>query len=436
MALGPSSRLAIGSLIALLCIAAAWSLCPTPADAAGKVVRRTVQKQGVVDVHHQRWARAGRAFKGGRNRQVKPVLPFTRIPDIQTGSPQLYRRTRVGIKRIRLRVPRRGRYAVVLYLATPGPSLRTRVFDVSAEGEVARRRVTAFHDPLGRRPLHAIFETVVRDRHLNIRFRKRSGKPVVTAVEAKRLGPVGMAPIRRRWADEFDGPEGASPDPSLWTFDTGIGYGHGELQAYTDRPENASLDGDGHLAVTAREEEFEMNGRSADWTSARMKHVDLLRLRRTVIDSSIRFPVGDGLWGNFWFYGVPPPEFPYNGELNVVEYDGAERNRISTFLHFGENIDGGRPKQWWRVYPYASPLTEFTRYTLATVPGAIELRVNGRRQTSWSSADMSPQGRWPLNHKFELIFSLAVGGDFVNGPPSDATDFPALMELDYVRVSR
>ena len=295
--------------------------------------------------------------------------------------------------------------------------------------------MTAFHDPLGRRPLHAIFETVVRDRYLNVRFRKRSGRPVVTAIEARRLGPVAMAPVRRLWGDEFDGPAGSPPNRSLWTHDTGIGFGHGERQAYTNRPHNSSLDGLGHLAITARRESYEMNGRSADWTSARVKHVNPVRLRRTVIQGRMRFPPGDGLWGIFWFWGLAPPEFPFNGELNVVEYDGAELNRLSTFFHFGERAEGGRPKQWWRVLDLSRPLTEFKRYTVVAVPGAVELRVNGERQSSWTAADMSLKGRWPLNHNFELILSLAVGGDFVNGPPSDATQFPALMEIDYIRVS-
>ncbi|MCB0575198.1 MAG: glycoside hydrolase family 16 protein, partial [Saprospiraceae bacterium] len=48
------------------------------------------------------------------------------------------------------------------------------------------------------------------------------------------------------WSDEFDGPAGASPDPSKWAFDIGTGdngWGNQELQYYTDRPENAALDG-------------------------------------------------------------------------------------------------------------------------------------------------------------------------------------------------
>ena len=46
------------------------------------------------------------------------------------------------------------------------------------------------------------------------------------------------------WQDEFDGTE---IDPANWTFDIGgHGWGNNEIQAYTDRPENARIE-DGML---------------------------------------------------------------------------------------------------------------------------------------------------------------------------------------------
>lgn len=73
------------------------------------------------------------------------------------------------------------------------------------------------------------------------------------------------------WEDEFNGPAGTAPDAAKWAYDIGIGpgndgWGNQELQYYTDRPENASLDGAGNLAITARSESYA--GRS--FTSARL----------------------------------------------------------------------------------------------------------------------------------------------------------------------
>ncbi|MDT0351261.1 glycoside hydrolase family 16 protein [Pseudonocardia charpentierae] len=55
------------------------------------------------------------------------------------------------------------------------------------------------------------------------------------------------------WSDEFDGAAGSTPGADKWTYATGgDGWGNEELQHYTDGPENASLDGQGNLIVTAR----------------------------------------------------------------------------------------------------------------------------------------------------------------------------------------
>lgn len=74
------------------------------------------------------------------------------------------------------------------------------------------------------------------------------------------FGGCGSEPRWRLvWSDEFDGAAGQSPDPSRWAFDVGTGvngWGNGQLEYDTARPENASLDGTGNLVVTARRESY------------------------------------------------------------------------------------------------------------------------------------------------------------------------------------
>lgn len=47
----------------------------------------------------------------------------------------------------------------------------------------------------------------------------------------------------------------------------------------------------------------------------------------------------------------------------------------------------------------------------------------------------SPSAEWPapFDKAFVLNLALAVGGDWP-GPPNDATQFPATLAVDYVRV--
>ncbi|MCC7001023.1 MAG: hypothetical protein IT357_02615, partial [Gemmatimonadaceae bacterium] len=69
------------------------------------------------------------------------------------------------------------------------------------------------------------------------------------------------------WEDEFNGPAGALPADSNWTFDIGTDWGNAQLEYDTDRPENVSLDGAGNLRITARQEPW--LGRN--YTSGRIK---------------------------------------------------------------------------------------------------------------------------------------------------------------------
>ena len=56
------------------------------------------------------------------------------------------------------------------------------------------------------------------------------------------------------WSDEFDGD---AIDPANWAFELGgWGWGNGEAQYYTDRPENARVE-NGLLVIEARLEKYE-----------------------------------------------------------------------------------------------------------------------------------------------------------------------------------
>src|SRR6185503_15315629 len=94
-------------------------------------------------------------------------------------------------------------------------------------------------------------------------------------VAARRSSDASTEPHASResvaWSDNFSGPRGRLPDPRKWSLETGYGWGDGELQSFTGRPANVSLDGRGHLAITARRERYTgHDGRTASYTSARL----------------------------------------------------------------------------------------------------------------------------------------------------------------------
>lgn len=139
-----------------------------------------------------------------------------------------------------------------------------------------------------------------------------------------------------RWvltmADEFDGEEGTPPDPTMWTYDIGgDGWGNQQLEFNTDRVENVSLDGQGHLRIVAREESFMGN----DYTSGRIKTQGLFEQTYGRFEARMKLPEGQGLWPAFWMLGANIDEVPWPecGEIDILEYVGQRPQEMFGTLH-------------------------------------------------------------------------------------------------------
>src|SRR5713226_967240 len=111
------------------------------------------------------------------------------------------------------------------------------------------------------------------------------------------------------WSDEFSAPNGSPPDSSKWTFETGGGgWGNNELESYTNRAANASVDasiGDGVLAMRALSEPgfVGSDGIARNYTSARLKTQGLFQQTYGKFEARLKIPGGQGLWPAFWMLG-------------------------------------------------------------------------------------------------------------------------------------
>ena len=127
------------------------------------------------------------------------------------------------------------------------------------------------------------------------------------------------------WSDEFNGPNGSSPDPAKWKFDIGGGgYGNHELESYTDRPVNAHQQ-DGHLLITAlKETHTGPDGITQPYTSARILTKGLFAQPYGRFEARLQLPTGKGIWPAFWLLGsdVDSDPWPKCGEIDIMENIG------------------------------------------------------------------------------------------------------------------
>ena len=235
------------------------------------------------------------------------------------------------------------------------------------------------------------------------------------------------------WEDEFEGDAGQSPNSSNWTYDIGTGdngWGNGEFQYYTDRPENVSLDGIGNLAITARSESFAGSG----FTSARIKTQGLFEQAYGRFEARIKLPWGPGIWPAFWMLGadIEQNPWPQCGEIDIMEYRGQQTSLVHGSVH-GPGYSAGAAVT--RSFGLEKSRFDVDFHVFAVEWGAdyIDFYVDGTMYQRITPKDVS--GEWVYDDPFFIILNVAVGGGYVGFPTSE-TPFPQTMLVDWVRVYR
>ncbi len=267
---------------------------------------------------------------------------------------------------------------------------------------------------------------------------------LVSAVLVSTTGPAtpraNAADTTQTWSDEFDGPAGSAPDPAKWTHETGgSGNGNHELQYYTDSTGNASLDGAGHLVITARKNTDPnltcWNGKPCQYTSARLNTARSFTQAYGHFEARIKIPRGQGMWPAFWMLGndIGSVGWPNNGEIDIMENVGKEPGTVHGTIH-GPGYSGANGLG----APYTLPggkafADDFHTYAVDWSPGAITWSVDGNAYETRTPADAGGH-KWVFDHPFFIILNLAVGGDWPGGPDA-STSFPQTMTVDYVRAT-
>lgn len=190
-----------------------------------------------------------------------------------------------------------------------------------------------------------------------------------------------------------------------------------ELQAYV--PDAFEVK-DGILRIVAEEREAMYDGALREYTSGMMTTYEKFDQQFGWFEIRCRVPEGQGLWPAFWLLPMPlgwPPE------IDVFEILGHETERIHFNHHFrGEEgrraSDGG----YWDGPDFSENF-----HVIATEwnSDVIIWYVDGEeRHRSTVNVPQVPM---------YMLVNLAIGGNWP-GSPDETTQFPAALEVDYVRV--
>jgi beta-glucanase (GH16 family) len=241
------------------------------------------------------------------------------------------------------------------------------------------------------------------------------------------------------WSDEFNGVEGSGPDSTKWGFDIGGGgWGNNELEYYTNRTQNAFMDGTGNLAIKAIKENYTgTDGVTREYTSARLLTRGKFTQQSGRFEARIRIPFGQGIWPAFWMLGddIGTVGWPTCGEIDIMENRGREPSISHASLH-GPGYSGGNPLTGSYSLPVGQRFSDdFHVWAVEWEAATIRFYVDGNLFQTRTADDLPGASRWVFDHPFFMLLNVAVGGNF-GGNPDATTTFPQTMLVDYVRVYR
>jgi beta-glucanase (GH16 family) len=229
------------------------------------------------------------------------------------------------------------------------------------------------------------------------------------------------------WSDEFDKP---NIDKTKWEHEVnGDGGGNNELQYYTDSEKNSYIQ-DGKLIIKAIDEKYQ----NKDYTSARLRSKFKGDWLYGKIEVKAKIPTGLGTWPAIWMlpsdwvYG----DWPKSGEIDIMEHVGYDPNVIHGSIHTDAyNHILGTQKSSKQII--ATATIEFHIYAIEWFEDKIDFYIDNNKYFSFANENKG-WSTWPFDKRFHLILNLAVGGNWGGAKGIDPNDFPAQLEIDYVRI--
>lgn len=237
------------------------------------------------------------------------------------------------------------------------------------------------------------------------------------------------------WCEEFNYEGGV--DPAKWRHQTGGGgFGNNELQYYTNRSQNAYVDGE-KLILTAIREDYG----GEDYTSAKIWTQGIKNWKYGKFEMRAKLPGVPGTWPAFWMmpkqsvYG----SWPASGEIDIMEHTAFYNidNVVGSLHTAAYNHKIGTQISYSRET--ANLTTDFHVYSVTWNEYSFSWWVDNYKYGSYvfNAASVAGGGlkisdAWPFDQEFYLILNLAMGGSM--GGTVDPAFTSDTFEIDYVRV--
>jgi beta-glucanase (GH16 family) len=229
------------------------------------------------------------------------------------------------------------------------------------------------------------------------------------------------------WQDEFSN---STIDASKWEMEVGGGgWGTGQLDYATNRPENARIE-NGKLVLEIRKEDYQGH----QYTSGRLRTYKKVDFQYGRIEARVKGVFSQGNGFAFWLLGSDYESiwWPKCGEIDIFENTGKFPGKNIGTSHYEEAWGHA-----WNQGSYTLPNNQrwadaFHDAAIEWSPTYIKFFIDGNL---YHTFDISkPINNYkPFNRPFFIILSVGMGGSY-SGPPDATTVSPMRAEIEYVRV--
>ena len=246
--------------------------------------------------------------------------------------------------------------------------------------------------------------------------------PVAQGISLNEQDKIGLV-----WSEEF---ETNSLDNSTWEHDLGDGsafgipgWGNQEVQTYTASSKNLKI-ANGFLTITALKEN--VDGKS--YTSARIKSQNKFSFKHGQLKVRAKFPQSKGTWPAIWLMGanLDAVGWPNCGEIDLVEQNGQEKNKVLGTVHWKNTADNTNAKFSDEITT-ANVGADFKEYRLIWNENTIKMYVE-----SVKYFDINLNESLPFNQEFFLLLNVAMGGSLGGDIPASFNQDS--MVIDYIRL--
>lgn len=242
------------------------------------------------------------------------------------------------------------------------------------------------------------------------------------------------------WSDEFNG---TTVDLTKWQSISGngcpslCGFGNAEAQRYD--PNQATIVKEGTNSYLNIQAKYEPNALFPDqpYASSKLTTEGKYSLKYGRVEARMKLSNGQGAWPAFWMLPVGG-NWPFTGEIDIMEAKHRNPKSVDGTIHY----DGNGYHFTGRSYSSPTDLSsDFHVYAVEWGPNFIKWFIDDILFHT-ATPNTTVNGGWPFNdNQFYIILNLAVGSagtpyTSVNGAgvPPIPGDFPAKLQVDYVRV--